>query len=130
MVAQEGAPPRGGWSASLDHILCDAGLSDFKAEPEQLAVDARRSPQRIVIAHPSDQRAQVRADLRPTSKGAGFPSPVPAEAGSVPSHEGLGANNCDGLEDCRKPSITLDEEQTITSVSRTRPRTFRRNMMS
>jgi hypothetical protein len=31
-----------------------------------------------------------------------------------PSHEGLGANNCNGLEDCRKPSIQLDEEQTIT----------------
>src|SRR6185503_1847498 len=58
MVTQEGAPPRGGRSASLDHILCDAGLSDLKAELEQLAVDARRSPQRIVNAHPSDQRAQ------------------------------------------------------------------------
>jgi len=80
MVAQEGAPPRGGWSASLDHILRDAGLSDLKAELEQLAVDARRSPQRIVNAHPSDQRAQVCVDLRPTSKGAGFPTPVPAEA--------------------------------------------------
>ena len=32
----------------------------------------------------------------------------------MPSHQGLGANNCDGLEDCRKPSIQLDEEQTIT----------------
>ncbi len=29
------------------------------------------------------------------------------------SHEGLGANNCNGLEDGRKPSIQLDE-QTIT----------------
>src|SRR5258707_14717338 len=92
MVTQEGAPPRGGRSASFDHILRDAGLSDLKAELEQLAVDARRSPQRIVNAHPSDERAQVPVDLRPTSKGAGFPTPVPAEAGSVPSHEGLGAN--------------------------------------
>jgi hypothetical protein len=32
----------------------------------------------------------------------------------VPSHEGFGADNRDGLEDCRKPSIQLDEEQTIT----------------
>jgi hypothetical protein len=44
MVTQEGAPPRGGWAASLDHILRDAGLSDLKAELEQLAMDARRSP--------------------------------------------------------------------------------------
>ena len=39
---------------------------------------------------------------------------VPAEAGSGPSHEGIGSNNCDGLEDCRKPPIQMDEEQTIT----------------
>ena len=62
-------------------------------------MDARRSPQRIVNAHPPDQRAQVRVDLRPASKGAGFPTPVPGEAGSVPSQEGLGADNRDGLED-------------------------------
>src|SRR3981189_1773621 len=99
MVTQEAAPPRGGRSASLDHVLRDAGLSDLKAEFEQLTMDARRSPQRIVDAHPPDQRAQVRVDLRPASKGAGFPTPAPAEAGSVPSHEGLGADNRDGLED-------------------------------
>ena len=99
MVTQEGAPPRGGWAASLDHILRDAGLSDLKAELEQFAMDARRSPQRGVNAHPPDQSAQVRVDLRPASKGAGFPTPVPAEACSVPSHEGLRADNRDGLED-------------------------------
>ena len=91
--------PGGGRSASLDHILRDAGLSDLKAELEQLAMDARGTPQRIVDAHPSDQRAQVRVDLRSASKGAGFPTPVLTEAGSVPSHEGLGADNRDGLED-------------------------------
>ena len=32
----------------------------------------------------------------------------------MPSHEGLGADNRDGLEDCRKPPIQLDEEQAIT----------------
>ena len=40
MVTQESAPSRGGWSASLDHVLRDAGLSDLKAELEQLAMDA------------------------------------------------------------------------------------------
>ena len=43
MAAQEGALSRGGPSASLDHILRDAGLSDLKAELEQLAVDGRRT---------------------------------------------------------------------------------------
>src|SRR5215475_5497791 len=52
-------------------------------------MDARRTPQRIVNAHPPDQRAQVRVDLRPASKGAGFPTPVMAKAGPMPTHQGL-----------------------------------------
>jgi len=46
-----------------------------------------------VVAHPPDQRPQVRIDLRPTSKGAGLPTPVPAEAGTMPANEGLGPND-------------------------------------
>jgi hypothetical protein len=38
-------------------MLRDAGLSDLKAELEQFAMDARRSPQRIFRAHLPDQRA-------------------------------------------------------------------------
>src|SRR5438128_6958240 len=41
MVTQEGAPSLGGRPGSLDHLLRDARLGDFKAEFEQLAMDAR-----------------------------------------------------------------------------------------
>jgi hypothetical protein len=77
-------------------------------------MDTWRAPKWVLDAHPPDQRAQVRVDLRPASKGARFPTPVPAEPAPVPSHEGLGADDRDGLEDRRKPSIQLDQEQTIT----------------
>src|SRR5882757_6886017 len=113
MVTHEGAPPRGGRSASLDHILRDAGLSDLKAELEQLAVDARRSPQRIVRAHPPDQHAQLCIDLRPASQGARFPAPVAAKTGTMPEHKSLGPDDRYGLEHGRKPAIQLEEEQTI-----------------
>src|SRR6266478_7619483 len=76
-------------------------------------MDARRTPQRIVNAHPPDQRAQVCVDLRPASKGAGFPTPVPAEAGPMPADESLGADDCYDLQDRWKPSIQLDQEQAI-----------------
>src|SRR5207237_3645142 len=78
---QEGAPALGRRSTSLDHVLRDAGLSDLEAELEQLAMDARRTPSRIVSAHPPDQRAQVRVDLTPAAKGRGFPTPATASAG-------------------------------------------------
>jgi hypothetical protein len=81
------------------HPIRDARLSDLEAELEQFAMDARRTPQRIFRAHLPDQRAQIRGNLRSASKRAGFPTPVPTEAGPMPTHEGLGADNRDGLED-------------------------------
>src|SRR6266404_8128688 len=113
VVTQKGAPSLGRRSTSLDHVFRDARLSDLETELEQLAMDARRSPQRIFRAHPPDQRAQIRANLRSASKRAGFPTPVPTEAGPMPTHEGLGPDDRDGLEDRWKPSIQLDQEQAI-----------------
>ncbi len=47
-------------------------------------MDTPLSPQQIFRAHPPDQSAQVRGDPRSASKSAGFPTPVPAEAGPMP----------------------------------------------
>src|SRR6266566_3621645 len=113
MVMQEGAPSLGRRSTSLDPVLRDAGLRHLEAELEQLAMDTGGAPQWIVNAHPPDQRAQVRVDLRSASKGAGFPPPISPEAGSVPAHQGLRPDDRDGLEDRWKPSIQHDQEQTI-----------------
>jgi hypothetical protein len=55
VVTEEGAPSLGRRPASLDHVLRDAGLRDFEAELEQLAMDARRTPQRIFRAYPPDR---------------------------------------------------------------------------
>src|SRR5258706_10931174 len=76
-------------------------------------MDTRSAPQRIVNAHPPNQCAQVRVDLRSTSKGAGFPSPISPEAGPVPAYKGLRPDDRDGLEDRWKPSIQHDQEQAI-----------------
>ena len=73
----------------------------------------RGAPQRIVNTHPPDQRAQIRGDLRSASKRAGFPTPVPAEAGPMPTHQGLGPDDCDRLAG---PMGTIDvagQEQAI-----------------
>jgi len=36
-----------------------------------------------------------------------------AKAGSVPTHERLGPDDCENLKDCWKPAIQQDKEQTI-----------------
>ena len=93
-------------------------------------MDARRAPQWILDAHPPDQCAQFRVDLRPTSQGAGFPAPIPAKAGTMPAHEGLGPDDRDDLEERRKPTIQLDEEQAIAVRKLDPTRTFRCNTIN
>src|SRR5262245_32892454 len=113
MVAQEGAPALSGRATSLDHILGNGRLSDGKTELEQLTMNALGIPKRILNAHSSDQRPQIRVDLRPAAQGAGFPAPIVAKAGSMPAHDGLGPDDRYGLENRWKPAIQLNEEEAI-----------------
>src|ERR1700686_4945119 len=113
VVTQEGSPSLAGWPPSFDHVLGDARLSDLNPELEQFAVDAWRAPKRIFDAHPPDQCAQLRVDLRSPSLWARLPTPVAAKAGPVPTHECLGPDDCENLQDRRKPAIELDKEPAI-----------------
>src|SRR6202142_673870 len=99
VVTQEGSPSLAGRPPSFNHVLGDARLRDFKPELEQFAVDARRAPKRIFDAHPPDQYAQLRVDLRSPSQWARLPTPVAAKAGPVPTHERLGLDDCENLQD-------------------------------
>src|ERR1700733_13906860 len=105
VVVQEGPPSLAGRRPSFDHVLGDARLCDLKPELEQFAVDAWRTPKRIFDAHPPDQRAQLRVDLRSPSQWTRLPTPVAAKAGPVPTHERLGPDDCENLQDGRKPAI-------------------------
>src|SRR5262249_31778035 len=113
VVAQEGAPSLTWRSPPLDHVFGHRRLGDLKAELEQLAVNAWRSPQWVLDTHPPDQGAQLRVNLRPPAKGARLPTPVATKAGPMPTDERLGTDDRDDLQDRRKPSIQLDKEQAI-----------------
>src|SRR6266403_2624756 len=99
VVAQEGSPSLAGRPPPFDHVLGDARLRDLKPELEQFAVNAWRTPERILHAHPPDQRAQLRFDLRSPSQWARLPTPVAAKAGPVPPHERLGPDDGENLQD-------------------------------
>src|SRR5450631_3519852 len=113
VVTQEGPPSLAGRRPSFDHVLGDARLRDLNPELEQFAVDAWRAPKRIFDAHPPDQCAQLRFDLRPPSQWERLPTPVAAKAGPVPTHECLRPDDCENLQDRRKPAIQLDKEPAI-----------------
>src|ERR1700716_383223 len=76
-------------------------------------MDTRRAPKRIFDAHPPDQNAQLRLDLRSPSQWARLPTPVAAKAGPVPTHQRLGTDDRENLQDRRKPPIQLNKKPTI-----------------
>ena len=104
--------------------------SDLKAELEQLTMDARRSPQRIVDAHPPDQRAQVRVDLRTASKGAGFPTQYQRKPARCHRTRVSGRTIVMALRTDGNHRYSWMKNKRSLFVSPTRPRTFRRNMIS
>src|SRR5262249_7463574 len=113
MITQKGAPSLAWRPTPFDHVLGDARLRDLKPELEQFAVDAWRAPKRIFDAHLPDQDAQLRLDLRSPSPWARLPTPITVKSGSVPTHERLGPDDCENLQDCWKPAIKLDKEPAI-----------------
>src|SRR6266404_3646141 len=99
VVTQEGSPSLAGRPPSFEHVLGDARLRDLKPELEQFAVNAWRTPKWILHAHPPDQSAQLRVDLRSASQWTRLPTPVAAKAGPVPTHERLGPDDGENLQD-------------------------------
>src|SRR5450759_2786476 len=113
VITQEGAPSLTWRPASLDHVFGDARLRDFKPELEQLTINTRRSPKRVLDAHSPDQCTEVRRDLRSPSPRTRLPTPITAKAGPMPTHERLETDNRENVQDRREPSIQLDQEPAI-----------------
>ena len=87
MVAQERPPPRRGRAATLDHVFGNRGLGDVDTQLQQLAIDAWRTPERVVAVHHPDQIADIGRDRRPTDTTTRLPAPVQAEAAPMPAHQ-------------------------------------------
>ena len=73
-------------------------LRDVEPELEQLAVDARRAPERIGERHGANEFRKLRSDARSTrSPAPGLPGPERTEALSMPANHRLGANDVERL---------------------------------
>jgi hypothetical protein len=94
------------------------------------AAFSRRTPKAIFDAHPPDQDAHLRLDLRSPSPWARLPTPVAAKSGSVPTHERLGPDDCENLQDYWKAAIQLDEEPAREPNATTRPAPQDNQLMS
>ena len=55
-----------GLPRSSPHVLGDSGLADLDPELQQLAMDARRTPERVGVAHLPDQLTNLAIDRWPS----------------------------------------------------------------
>src|SRR3974390_815051 len=80
MIAQKRLPPLRRRPPVPCHILVlgDRRLADVDAKLEQLAMDPRRSPERVGKADVTDQFPDVRRQLRTAARRSRLPSPVKA----------------------------------------------------
>ena len=92
----------------------------FKAKLQQLAVDAWRSPERVLKADLPDQRTKVGVDLGSPSLGTRPPTPIAAKTRPMPTYQCLGTDNPERLQGRRKPSIELYKQPAI-AVRETNP---------
>lgn len=67
MILQEGTPGLRRRLSVPDHVLGDNGFGDIDTELQQLAVNPRRTPEGIGLAHAPDQDTNLRVYRRPSS---------------------------------------------------------------
>ena len=67
VIAQERAPALGRRATPVKHVLGHGGLGGLDAELEELAMEAQGTPERIGLAHLTDQGPDFGRDLRPTA---------------------------------------------------------------
>ena len=100
-------------ASNASQIPGDSPLRDNEAELQQLAVDLRGSPIRVLLRQASDQSANLLGDLRSAAAWPGSPTPVETEAGAVPADHGLGLHDD---EDVGPAGPTVAERRPEESV--------------
>ena len=98
------------------HPIRDRRLGDLKAEHQQLAMDPRRSPFWVFLAHPSDEIAQFAIDLWPPCPLSRFPAPERREARAVPAKDGLRLNDPGGGEQARPEPGHPDQQGPVAAA--------------
>jgi hypothetical protein len=85
-------------------------------------MDAWRTPERILAAHLSDQRANAGRCGRSAGPPPGLPAPEQAEAAAVPAHQRLRFEDHRGLEQGREQAVKADEDQPVGAPQPDPPR--------
>src|SRR5260370_5977851 len=113
MIIEKRFPTLGRRASTPGHILGHARLPDIDAELEKLAVDPRRSRQRIGNAHLADQSAYFHRNNRPTTTASRLPAPVGSEPGTMPADKGVRLDDRQRIANFRKQPIETNEYHSV-----------------
>ena len=92
VVLQECPPGLGRRLPPAGYVPRHGGLGHIETEFEHLAVDAGRTPERVLVSHAPDEVADLVRGTRPSPIST-LPPPIEAESLTVPSDDRLGAND-------------------------------------
>jgi hypothetical protein len=88
--------------ATPAHVLGNSRLGDVDTKFQQLAMNTRRAPERVIAADFADQIAYLGGDRRSAETTSRLPAPVETEAASMPTYQRLGLEDDRGPEQRRK----------------------------
>ena len=97
----------------MRQITGDGGLGDFEPQFQELAVNPRSAPSRILGRQGSDEIAKLRGDFRSAATAARQEAPVAAEPGAMPAHDGLRFHDHQRARPFRPPTPEAQPEETI-----------------
>ncbi len=115
MIVQESPPRLRRRLAVTDSVFVHGCLRRLVAKEPEFRADSRRSPDRILARHASNQRADLGVDLRAAGlPGSRLPSPVELEALFVPANDGFGLHDDEDGSPIRPESRQPHPENSIT----------------
>ncbi len=123
VIPQKCAPRLRRRSPRPEHVLRNRRLRDRQAQLQQLAMDPRRTPERVGAAHAPNQISELRPDHGPTAAASTLPRPVALNPCRCQPTTVSGRTNC---SEFRQLFQNLDSTtQKIRSIAVSRGRGWR-----
>src|SRR5262249_57245218 len=117
MIGEEGSP-RLGWRLGMaDHVFGNGRLRNRYAQFQEFAVNSRRSPNRVVTTHGSNQITRLPRNTG-TSRPAvtNLPSPVPLKSLTMPTDDGFRFDDDQGRAPTRPQTCKPTRKTSISST--------------
>ncbi len=113
MIVEKAPPGLGRWFATANHVLGNSGLGNGDAELRELAVNARRSPERIGSNIPGSARVLPERRLVDRADVSGSSKSIASEPRAVPPDNGLRLHDDEDVVPVRLDSSQKNPEAAV-----------------